>query len=63
MQVRLLGGVLHLWHLVRRDSTGLQRPQRSQRPRAAQGMRVFGEQATAGRRLGRELPLMPGQGM
>lgn len=62
MQVRQLGRVLHLWHLVRCHSTGLPRPHSSQRPCTAQGLLLPGGQAAPGRRLGRELPVLPGQG-
>lgn len=61
-QVWLLGRVLHVRHLVWRDRAGGARPQLHRRRGCAQGVRLPGVQAAPGRRLGRELPQLPGQG-
>ena len=61
-QVRLLGRVLHLRLLVRRHWAGGAGAHVRQRRGAAAVRGLPGGQAAGGRRLGRELPQLPGQG-
>lgn len=61
-QVRLLGGVLHLRHLVRGQGAGCRRTNPRELRRSPQGLRVSAVEAAPLGGLGGELPVMPGQG-